>query len=174
MNHLVFRRSVVGLAALTLVCAAYAGQGGSWRSATNAELKTLIPTRAPVEKENIETELRTASAVANPSGKFIAGVVLITAGYAAEGKYSNFFLTQVRMKIGAVTLPPGEYVFGWRRKDDDSLTVKFYDAPSGKFLGDVQAIRLSRVGKIESFHISPPAPKGVVQVGRFGMSYSVE
>src|ERR1700689_2692386 len=92
----------------------------AWRRASESELKALIPARAPVEKERIETEFRTASGITNGKGKFVAGVVLITAGYAAEGKYSNFLIVQSGMKIGSIALPPGEYVFGWRRKDDDS------------------------------------------------------
>lgn len=145
----------------------------NWRAATSAELKEIIPSRAPVEKERIETEFRTASAITDGNGKYVAGVVLITAGYAAEGKYSNYFLTQVRMKVGDLSLNPGEYVFGWRRKDDDTLSVKFYDAQSGKFLGDVDARRLNRIGRIESFRIVPPSERAVIQIGRFGMTYSL-
>jgi hypothetical protein len=145
----------------------------AWRVATSSELKNLIPVRASVEKEHIETEFRTASGITDGKGKFVAGVVLITAGYAAEGKYSNFILAQVPIKVGELALPSGDYVFGWRRKDDDTLDVKFYDAHSGKFLGDVDARRLSRVGRIESFRISPPKEKGSIQIGRFGMSYAL-
>ncbi len=60
-----------------------------WRSATTEELKAVLPLRAPVEKERIETEMRTASGIVNSHGKVIAGVVLITAGYPADGKYSH-------------------------------------------------------------------------------------
>jgi len=60
--------------------------------------------RAPVNKENIETEFRTASGVTDGRGKFIAGVVMITAGYSAEGKYSHFFITQAPLKIGSMML----------------------------------------------------------------------
>jgi hypothetical protein len=149
------------------------GWCAAWRPASEAELKALIPDRAPVEKERIETEFRTASGITNGKGKFIAGVVLITAGYAAEGKYSNFLIVQSAMKVGSIALPPGEYVFGWRRKDDDSLEVKLYDARSGKFLGDAEAKRLSRTGRIESFKVSPPSEKGMIEIGRFAMSYSL-
>jgi len=145
----------------------------AWRQATESELKALIPARAPVEKERIETEFRTASGIANGKGKFIAGVVLITAGYAAEGKYSNFMIVQSALKIGGLSLPSGEYVFGWRRKDDDSLEVKFYNASSGQFLGNVEARRLSRKGRIESFKVSPPGEKAFIEIGRFGMSYTL-
>jgi hypothetical protein len=101
-------------------------------------------------------------------------VVLITAGYAAEVKYSNFLIVQSAMRIGRVALRSGEYVFGWRRKDDDTLEVKLYDAHSGRFLGDVDARRLSRTGRIESFKVSPPGEKGLIEIGRFGMSYTLE
>jgi hypothetical protein len=144
----------------------------AWRQASESELKALIPDRAPVEKEHIETEFRTASGITNGKGKYIAGVVLITAGYAAEGKYSNFLIVQSPMKIGSIALPAGEYVFGWRRKDDDALEVKLYDAHSGKFLGDAEAKRLSRTGRIESFRVSPPE-RGLIEIGRFAMNYSL-
>ena len=145
-----------------------------WRTATPAELKQIIPARAPVEKERIETEFRTASGITDGSGKYVYGVVLITAGYAAEGKYSNYFVAQVPIRIGDLDLQPGEYVFGWHRKDDDTLDVKFYTADSGKLLGNVVAHRLNRVGPIESFRIVPPSEKAVIRIGRFGMSYALE
>ncbi len=142
----------------------------TWRPSTEAELKELIPARAPVEKERIETEFRTASGITD--GKHhIYGVVLITAGYSAEGKYSHFFVTQVPLMVGGVTLKPGSYVFGWQ-KSPDSLSVKFYEAQSGKYLGTVDAPRNSRIGRIESFHIFVPAERAVVQIGRFALSYT--
>ncbi|MBV9156145.1 MAG: hypothetical protein JO097_07770 [Acidobacteriaceae bacterium] len=161
----------LALMAAGVMIMAAAQNGSNWRAANDSELKTLIPARAPVEKEHIETEFRTASGITDGKGKYIAGVVLITAGYAAEGKYTNFFITQVPIKVGDLALRAGEYVFGWRRKNDDALDVKFYDAQSGKLLGDVEARRLNRLGKIESFRIAPPAEKAVIQIGRFGMNY---
>lgn len=143
-----------------------------WRAATPDELKTVIPARAPVEKERIETEFRTASGITNGNGRYVAGVVLITAGYSAEGKYSHFFLTQAPITIGKLALKPGEYVFGYQR-GDEALLVKFYDAQTGKFLGDVEAPRINRVGRVESFHIYPPGDKAVIQIGRFGMAYKL-
>lgn len=144
----------------------------SWRPATESELKGIIPPRAPVEKERIETELRTASGITDGKGRYVAGVVLITAGYSADGKYSHFFLTQVPLKIGDFTLKPGEYVFGWH-KNEDSLTVTFYEAQSGKLLGAVDAVRNSRIGRIESFHIFAPSEKPIIQIGRFGFTYKI-
>jgi hypothetical protein len=142
-----------------------------WRAATEAELKDIIPARAPVETERIETEFRTASGVTNGKA-FVFGVVLITAGYSADGKYSHFFATQVPIKVGDLVLKPGNYVFGWQ-KNTDSLSVKFYEAQSGKFLGTVEANRNSRIGKIESFHIYPPNDRSIVQIGRFAFIYKI-
>ncbi len=157
--------------ALVFSMALFAFSASTWRAATEAELRALIPPRAPVEKERIETEFRTASAVTDGAKHFIGGVVLITAGYAAEGKYSNYFVTEVPITVGELSLPGGAYVFGWRRDGADALEVNFYEASSGKPLGTVQAIRNSRIGKIESFHISPPGDKGAIQIGRFAIPY---
>ncbi len=144
----------------------------SWRAATENELREIIPPRAAVEKERIETEFRTASAITDGKGQYVAGVVLITAGYSAEGKYSHFFLTQVPIEIGDLSLKPGKYVFGWHH-NEDSLTVKFYEAETGKSLGAAEATRTNRIGRIESFHIYPPAEKALIQIGRFALHYKL-
>src|SRR6185503_3356343 len=90
---------------LLLLSAAVALAAG-WRAASEPELRKIIPARAPVIKENIETEFRTASGVTDGQGKFIAGVVMITAGYSAEGKYSHFFIAQVPVQVGDFSLSP--------------------------------------------------------------------
>lgn len=144
-----------------------------WRVATDAELKTLIPPRAPVIQERIETELRTASGITDGKGKFVAGVVLITAGYSAEGKYSHYFIAQVPMKIGNFHLSAGEYLIGWKH-NADSLTVNFYEAASGKSLGSVEAVKSAAITRVESFRIWPPSDKSLIQIGRFTFPYQLE
>lgn len=166
-------RYLLSLCALLITASVQGHTACNWRPAVENELRDLIPARAPVEKERIETEFRTASGITDGKNKYIAGVVLITAGYAAEGKYSNFFLAQVPIKIGKLRLTAGMYVFGWRRNGDDALQVNFYDAESGKPLGTVDARRISRVGRVESFHIYPPEEKAQIQIGRFAMSYEL-
>ena len=145
-----------------------------WRQASDKELAGVIPARAAVINERIETEFRTASGVTDGHGKFIAGVVMITAGYAAEGKYSYFLTTQVPIKIADFELKPGEYVFGSHRTDEQTLEIKFYEAATGKFLGTVQAIADKQRGPIRSLAISPPeGGKGPIRVGRFAFQYSL-
>ena len=90
---------VLGLLIAVAMPAALA-QKAAWRQATDAELAALLPARAPVEKEHIETEMRTASGITDGKGHFIAGVVLITAGYSADGKYSHYLVVQSPIKIG--------------------------------------------------------------------------
>ncbi|MGI8769849.1 MAG: hypothetical protein ACR2JE_00255 [Acidobacteriaceae bacterium] len=144
-----------------------------WRTATEEELRSVIPARAPVQAERIETEFRTASGITDGNGHYVAGVVMITAGYSAEGKYSHFFLTQVTIRVGALHLPPGEYVFGWTRAQD-TLKVSFYQASSGKLLGQVDATRSPSITRVESFRIWPPNDKSVIQIGRFTFDYAIE
>jgi hypothetical protein len=145
-----------------------------WRQATEKELESVIPARALVKKERIETEFRTASGVTNGQGKFIAGVVMITAGYAADGKYSHFLLIQVPVKVGEMRLAAGEYVFGSKRINDDLLNVKFYAAATGKYLGSAKAIKEIKSGAVRSLLISPlDNGKGLIQIGRFFFAYEV-
>jgi hypothetical protein len=143
-----------------------------WRPASEAELRKLIPARAPVIKENIETEFRTASGVTDGRGKFIAGVVMITAGYSAEGKYSHFFITHTSLRIGSMLLQPGEYVFGYQRINNDVIRVSFYRASSGEGIGTVDAHVNRKSAMVRSLLISPPVDgRGTIQVGRFFFEY---
>jgi hypothetical protein len=149
-------------------------QKTAWRQATDAELASLLPARVPVQKEHIETEMRTASGIVNSHGHFIAGVVLLTAGYSAEGKYSHYLIVQAPVRIGGVALKPGEYVFGWTRaQTGDALSVHFHEAASGALVGTTDAHRIAGSSRVESLHIWPPADKALIQIGRFGISYEL-
>jgi hypothetical protein len=149
-------------------------QKAVWRQATDAELASLLPARAPVEREHIETEMRTASGIVNGRGHFIAGVVLLTAGYSADGKYSHYLIVQAPVRIGGITLRPGEYVFGWTRAQaGDALSVHFHHAATGALVGTSVAHRIAGSNRVESLHIWPPTEKSLIQIGRFGISYEL-
>jgi hypothetical protein len=141
-----------------------------WRSATTEELKAVLPLRAPVEKERIETEMRTASGIVNSHGKVIAGVVLITAGYSADGKYSHYLVVQAPITIAEIPLAPGTYVFGWQRTDE-GLAVKFYEATNGVERGTAIAHRMTQGSRVESFRLWPPGDQSILQIGRFSLPY---
>jgi hypothetical protein len=144
----------------------------TWRAATPAELAAALPARAPVERERIETEMRTASGIINSQGKIIAEVVLITAGYSAEGKYSHYLLVQSPIRFQNIALSPGAYAVGWTRKDD-TLSVSFYDAATGAERGSAIAQHLSQGTRVESFRIWPPSEHTFVQIGRFALPYTL-
>jgi hypothetical protein len=150
-------------------------QKATWRPATEAELASVLPARAPVEKEHIETEMRTASGIVNSKGHFIAGVVLLTAGYSADGKYSHYLLVQAPVRIGGVALKPGEYVFGWtREQDNESLNVHFHVATTGALVGTTVAHLISGSSHVvTSLRIWPPKEKAMIQIGRFGIGYEL-
>jgi hypothetical protein len=159
---------------LLIVSTAMHAQKGAWRQATDAELASLLPSRAPVEKEHIETEMRTASGIVDARGRYIAGVVLLTAGYSADGKYSHYLLVQAPVRIGGIALKPGEYVFGWdRAKSGDALSVRFHVAATGLLVGTAEAHRMTGSTRVESLHIWPPGDKPLVQIGRFGLPYEL-
>jgi hypothetical protein len=162
---------VAALLLLATVPAAQA-QRGTWRQATDAELAALMPARAPVEREHIETEMRTASGVVNAHGRYIAGVVLITAGYSADGKYSHYLIVQVPIRVGGIALKPGNYAFGYSH-DGDVLNVHFNDAATGALVGTTDAHLLTGARGITSLHIWPPETRSVIQIGRFGMQYEI-
>ena len=166
---------LTGLAVALLMASTIAhAQKPAWRQATDAELASLLPARAPVEKEHIETEMRTASGVVNGHGRFIAGVVLLTAGYSADGKYSHYLLVQVPVKIGGIALKPGEYVFGWTRTQmNEALSVHIHVASTGDLIGTTDAHLISGSNRITSLHIWPPENKGIIQIGRFGIPYEI-
>jgi hypothetical protein len=157
---------------LCLLCPLLHAQKAAWRQATDAELEALLPARAPVEKEHIETEMRTASGIVDGRGRFIAGVVLITAGYAAEGKYSHYLMVQAPVRIGGIALKPGDYVFGYVH-NGDVLSVHFNRADTGEPVGTTDAHLIAGSSRVESLHIWPPAGKSLLQIGRFGIPYEM-
>ncbi len=148
-------------------------QKTTWRQATDAELASLLPARAQVEKEHIETEMRTASGIVDARGRYIAGVVLLTAGYSAEGKYSHYLIVQAPIRIGGFALKPGDYVFGWTRaQGGNALNVHFNEAATGAQVGAAEAHRIAGSSRVESLHIWPPE-KALIQIGRFGIPYEL-
>lgn len=177
----VLHGAVVAVLATAICCAVAQPRGAEWRQATDAELRSVIPARAPVVTERIETEMRSASGITNGRGKYIAGVVLITAGYSAEGKYSHFFLTQVPIRLeNSAQLAAGEYVIGYQH-GDNGLLVHFYEASTGKPVGSVLAKQIPGTTRVEAFRIWPPegshaggpAEHSMIQIGRFGFSYQI-
>ena len=172
LKQLVFAVSLSTLFFLSTSAPAVGAQGSSWHQATNSELASLLPARAPVIKEHIETEMRTASGIVDGHGRYIAGVVLITAGYSAEGKYSHYLVVQSPIKIGGVELKPGEYVLGFTHSGD-VLSVHFNEAATGNLVGTTDAHIMQGNRTVTQLQIWPPSSKAVFQIGRFAIPYEL-
>lgn len=165
--------SVISFTFVALFCSSISNaQSSSWRQATGSELASLLPARAPVIKEHIETEMPTASGIVDGRGRYIAGVVLITAGYSAEGKYSHYLVVQAPIKVGGVELKPGEYILGYTHSGD-VLNVHFNEAATGNLVGTTDAHIMAGRGPITNLHIWPPSSKAIVQIGRFAIPYEL-
>ena len=160
------------LSPLTLVAQSQHEAHATWHQSSEEELKAVLPARAPVLSERIETEERTASGITDSKGHVIAGVLLITAGYSANGKYSYFLLAQSAIKVADKILAPGNYLIGWTRSENE-LFVTLSDAATGKSEVEVTAARNPEIHRVESFHISPPGGLSVIQLGRFSFPYSL-
>ena len=119
--------------------------------------------------------MRTATGITDNHGHFIAGVVLLTAGYSAEGKYSHYLVVQAPISIGGVLLQPGDYAFGWVRSDaEDGLSVHFNAAATGALIGQATARRMPGSPRVESLRIWPPSDRAILQIGRFAIPYEIK
>jgi hypothetical protein len=117
--------------------------------------------------------MRSATGVIDSRGKVIAAVVLITAGYSANGKYYYYLLAQSPIRIGtSMELTPGAYAIGWTRAPD-GLVVHIYEAETGVERGKITAHPLSQPLPIVSVKIWPPSERSVIQIGRFALPYSL-
>jgi hypothetical protein len=157
---------------LTFAANAFPQARAAWRAATAAELEAALPTRALVGTERIETEMRTATGIVDDRGHVIAAVVLITAGYAADGKYSHYLLVQAPIILADQNLSAGTYVVGWSRLEE-GLAVHIFDAATGAERITVIAKPITGSHRVESFHIWPPSDRSIIQIGRYMVPYAV-
>jgi hypothetical protein len=159
---------------LILLAFSFSALAQDWKKMSEDELKKSVPEKAPVIKENIETEFRTASGITDGKTE-IFGVVIITAGYEADGKFTHFLRTGKSIKLGKLTIKSGDYVFGYKKIDQDTLKVSFYLAKSGKLVGTTNAKVERKKGAIYSLLIEPPtANKGRIYIGRFWFEYVLD
>lgn len=174
MNSHVFKLVLFFGAFLSLLPLSALAQRDLWRQATQAELASVLPSRAMVGNEHIETEMRTASGIIDGHGRLIAGVVLITAGYSADGKYSHYLLVQAPVRVGGIALKPGDYALGWTRASNgEALSVHINVAATGDLVGTTEARWISGSTRIESLRIWPPNERSIIQIGRFGIPYKL-
>ena len=162
---IVLRSLVSALLAVSCVSAQVHDPTLNWRAATSQELVTVIPARAQVIHERIETEGYSNTGITDGHAHFVAATVLITAGYAAHGKYSHLLVTQVPLRLdGHLDVAPGSYVLGWDR-GTETLQVHVYRAESGEQVGTVEAHSTATRITVVSIRIWPPRERQVLQIG---------
>lgn len=162
---------VLAILLMTAACAVGAFAQTDWRKLSADELKKTVPEKAPVIREDIETELRTAAGITDGK-RSVYGVVIITAGYEADGKYTHYFKADAPLTVGDLPLAAGEYIFGYQRLDAETLRVTFYKARDGELIGATKAKVEKGKGPIYSFLMTPPTEKkGRIFIGRFSFEY---
>ena len=135
---------------LTLPASLSAQTKSQWRAATSAELAAALPARAPVVKERIETEMRTASGIIDTRGKLIAGVVLNTTFLVREirrNEQHDAFINAVTHELKTPVASIRLYVETLQtRTVDETRRNEFYSiilADSDRKLGSIEQIRLT-------------------------------
>lgn len=165
-------RNLIVAAVCLFAAAAVYGQG-DWHRMKEDELRAVVPEKAPVIRESIETEFRTAAGISDGK-RSVFGVVIITAGYEADGKYTHYFRTDAGLRLGELDVPKGQYIFGYQRLDTETLRVTFYKAADGELIGAVKAKVEAKKGPIYSFLIDAPVDsKGKIYIGRFVIGYQI-
>jgi hypothetical protein len=144
----------------------------TWRIATAEELESVIPKRAAVVSERVETEPESVSGIVDSRGRYMAAAVLITGGYSSDSKYSDYLVTQVPVKIEDTVLPPGRYLLSWTH-DAGTLHITLSEASTGKAVVQVSAARNPALHRVEQIRIWPPSPDAMIQLGRFSFHYDI-
>ncbi len=82
---------------------------------TADEVKTLTPATYFFRGQSATVQTRNTSGFAVAGGKLVLAGLVDTSGYssAVQEKYQGLFITEVKLKIGAKTLAPGQYGFGF-------------------------------------------------------------
>ena len=120
---------------------------------STTELKTLVPAAFFYRGQSASVQLRNSGAVRTKDQKYVIAALVDTAGYASDvaQKYQGLFITEVKIKIEASELAPGEYGFGF-------IGDKFV-------ISDVGANDVLSVASKRDDDLKRPVPLKVVQDG---------
>ena len=144
----------------------------AWRQATDAELASLLPARAPVEKEHIETEMRTASGIVDQHGPL----------HRRRGAAHCRLLG--RRKVLALSDRAGADADRWDLRSSpanmswmdarrgDALNVHFNKAATGAWWAPRRRTGLRVEPRGEPAHLAS-GRKALIQIGRFGIPYEL-
>lgn len=103
---------VMLLGVLTAPAAAVA-QGGTVLKAT--EVQKLLPDSVWYKGQSAPAQKRNSGGVKFADGSFVLATLVDNSGYASDvaAKYQAYFVTELPIKIGGQSLPPGVYGVGF-------------------------------------------------------------
>lgn len=118
---------------------------------TPTETTKLLPATVWFKGQSATTQLRNSGGVKFADGYFVLSTLVDTSGYSSDvaAKYQAYFITEVPIKLGGQSLPPGVYGIGFIA--DDKLVVT-----------DVGAHEIATVSTSTDEGLKRPTPLQVV------------
>ena len=108
------RWQVLATAALALIGCALA-QEVSKHILSSDELRKVVPTEYFFRAQKAPVQLRNAVGFQLADTKMMLAALVDASGYSTsiQQKYQGMLITEAKLNIGASTLPPGQYGFGF-------------------------------------------------------------
>jgi hypothetical protein len=80
-----------------------------------ADTQKLLPASVYYKAQSAPTQLRNSGGVKFADGYYVLATLVDTSGYSSDiqAKYQAYFITEVPIKIGGQSLPPGVYGVGF-------------------------------------------------------------
>jgi hypothetical protein len=108
------RLAFLAVVALSLLTPALAqGKPGVLSS---GDLKKVVPSSYFLRGQTASVQMRNAVGFRDSSNRLVLAALVDTSGYSTDiqEKYQGLFITEVKLKVGDATLPPGAYGFGFK------------------------------------------------------------
>ncbi len=108
------RRMLIGTLTLAMTCLAVAQQG-SKHVLNSDEVKKAVPSEFFFRGQKAPVQMRNAVGAQAADGKLLLAALVDASGYstAIQQKYQGLLITEKKVTIGASTLNPGQYGFGF-------------------------------------------------------------
>jgi hypothetical protein len=83
------------------------------------ELKLVVPATYFFRGQKPSVQLRNAAGFRTADGKLVLIGLVDTSGYSSDvaEKYQGFLITEIKLSIEGSDLPPGQYGFGFSKRD---------------------------------------------------------
>lgn len=103
------------LAALILFTGAAAAAQGPSHILSADDVKKAVPAEYFFRGQKAPVQLRNAVGFQLANGKMVLAALVDASGYstAIQQKYQGMLITETKLNIGGLTLPPGQYGFGF-------------------------------------------------------------